>query len=355
MQKIIISLFLLIRVITCNAQTIGGNAVFNFLKLPNTPQLTGLGDINISTISDDVGMSFNNPALLRPVMHTQLTTVFTSMYAGIKNYHTMIGYRNQHLQTNFAFGIHYLDYGSIPQTDAAGNILGSFRPADYVVQGTASRMYGDKWYYGASLKLVISNYGLYRSSAILMDVGAAYYDSSNLIQASLAIKNMGTQIKKYEGTAGDDMPFDLQIGITKRLQKAPLQFSVTAHHLHQFDIRYNDTSFNNENGFNQNNRQKSFAMDKLFRHFVFATQCYVGDKIEITGAYNHLRRNELNIFGTSNGLNGFSLGVGVLFKKIQIRYARAYYQNNTAYNQVGINLKLNEYFGLGNFGQRVGW
>ncbi len=77
--------------------------------------------------------------------------------------------------------------------------------------------------------------------------------------------------------------------------------------------------------------------------------------MEITGAYNHLRRSELNISNSTNGLNGFSLGMGVLFKKIQLRYARAYYQNNTAYNQFGINLVLNEYFGLGNFGQRVGW
>lgn len=47
--------------------------------------------------------------------------------------------------------------------------------------------------------------------------------------------------------------------------------------------------------------------------------------------------------------------MGALFKKIQIRYARAYYQNNTAYNQFALNLVLNEYFGLGNFGQRIGW
>lgn len=355
MQKLIISLISTVLVLSLNAQTIGGNAVFNFLRLSNTPQLTALGGINISTISDDIGMSFNNPALLRPVMHSQLTAVFNSMYAGIKNYHMMLGYSNQALQTNFAFGIHYLDYGSIPQTDAAGNELGSFRPADYVVQVTGSRTYSQHWHYGASLKLVISNYGLYRSSGIAMDAGATYYDSSNLFQASLTMKNMGTQLKKYDGTTGDDLPFDIQIGITKRLKKAPLQFSVTAHHLHQFDIRYNDTSFNNDNGFSRNDQQKSFTIDKIFRHFIFATQCYVGDKVEITGAYNYLRRKELNIFNTSNGLNGFSLGIGVLFKKIQIRYARAYYQNNTAYNQVGINLKLNDYFGLGKFGERIGW
>ena len=68
--------------------------------------------------------------------------------------------------------------------------------------------------------------------------------------------------------------------------------------------------------------------------------------------YNHLRRQELNIDKSGNGLNGFSIEVGALFNKI--RYT-AYYQNNTAYDQFGLNLQLNKYFGLGKFGQRVHW
>jgi len=328
-----------------NAQTIGGNAVYNFLKLPGSPQLSGLGGVNVSNISNDIGLSFNNPALLRPSMHMQLTTVFNSMYAGINTYQAMIGYTDEKLQTNFSAGIQYLDYGNIAQTDAAGNMLGTFRPGDYVARVSVSRQYLERWYYGATIKYIHSNYGLYQSDALAMDVGVAYYDSVAQVQVSLLMKNMGVQLKKYEGTAGDDLPFDLQAGITKRLKNAPIQFSLTAQHLHQFDIRYNDTSFNNVNGFNTNDKA-GITLDKIFRHIVFATQFYVGDKIEITAAYNHLRRAELDIYNSTNGLNGFSLGIGVLFKKIQIRYARSYYQNNTAYNQFGLNMALNEFSSL---------
>jgi hypothetical protein len=332
-------------VFNSNAQTIGGNSIYNFLKLPATPQLTGLGGINISNISNDIGLSFNNPALLRPSMHAQLTTVFNSMYAGIKNYHAMMGYTSEKLQTNFSLGTEYFDYGTIAQTDASGNVLGTFRPGDYVVQVSGSRKYLERWYYGATIKFIHSNYGLYRSDGLAMDVGVAYYDSTSQLQVSVLMKNMGVQLKRYEGTTGDDLPFDIQAGITKRLKNAPLQFSVTAQRLHQFNIRYNDTSFNNDNGFNQTS-EAAITFDKIFRHIVIATQVYVGDKLEITAAYNHLRRAELNIYNATNGLNGFSLGVGVLFKKIQIRYARAYYQNNTAYNQFGLNVSLNEFSAL---------
>ena len=78
-------------------------------------------------------------------------------------------------------------------------------------------------------------------------------------------------------------------------------------------------------------------------------------KVEATIGYNHLRRKELNIGKDGNGLNGFSAGFAVILNKIQIRFARSNYQNNTGYNQLGLNLKLNEYFGLGKLGKQVGW
>lgn len=354
-QASFLSIFIFACTFTPEAQTLGGNSVFNFLNLPNTPQLTALGGINVSAITQDIGLSFNNPSLLREDMHGQFTAVFNSMYAGIKNYHAMLGFYNKKLVTNFAAGIFYFDYGSISQTDASGNVMGTFHPVDYVAQLSASRKYLAKWNYGATVKFLNSNYGLYRSNGIALDAGAAYYDSAKLFQFSLVAKNMGVQLKKYAGSAGDELPFDMQIGITKRLEKAPIQFSVTAHHIYRFDVLYRDTAFNNANNFDQNNGKKNLAIDKFFRHFVFATQVFIGDKIEITGAYNHLRRAELNISNSANGLNGFSIGAGVLFAKIQIRYARAYYQSTSAYNQLGINLILIEYFSLGNFGEKAGW
>lgn len=336
------------------AQTLGGNTVFNFLKLPNTPQLTALGSINVSKISDDIGLAAYNPALLKPGMHTQMNAVFNSFFAGIKVYDLALVYRSDKLNTNFLWSLNYFSYGTIQQTDASGNVFGNLRPVDWSMQVSASRKYMEKWNYGATLKFINSNYGIYRSNGIAMDVGVLYSDSSKLFSASVLAKNMGFQLKKYDGTEAQDIPFDLEVGITKRLRNAPFGFSFTAHHLQQFDIRYSDTSFNNENGFpNGSNSKVSF--DKIFRHFVIATDIYLGDKVEVSAGYNYLRRQELNIGNSGNGLNGFSLGVGVLLKKIQIRYALASYEGNTTYSQFGLNLKLNEYFGLGKFGERIGW
>ncbi len=293
-------------------------------------------------------------------MHTQMNAVFNDFYGGIKVYHLSLGYHHQQLNTNFSWGLNYFDYGRTAETDASGNILGKFRPTDWVMQFSASRSYQDKWNYGGTLKFISSNYGQYHSNGIALDVGVLFYDSSKFFSASLVAKNMGIQLKKYKGTDPDDLPFDLQIGLTKYLATAPFSFSLTAQRIHQFDIRYNDTSFNNENGFdnagnNPRDAARKFLLGKLVNHFVLATTVYAGDRVEVMAGYNFLRRRELSIGNAANGLNGFSLGAGVLLGKLQIRYARAYYQGNTAYNQLGLNMKLNDYFGLGKFGERIDW
>ncbi len=351
-KKILLLLFII--PVCLSAQTLGGNAVFNFLKLSHTPQLTAAGGVNVSVPANDVGMSFSNPALLNEVQHTQMNAVFNDFYGGIKNYHLSMGYHHAKLKTNFAWGLTYFDYGKTAETDAAGNILGEFRPTDWVMQVAVSRKYLEKWQYGITLKFINSSYGQFRSNGVAADVGLLFNDTAHKFYAGIVAKNMGTQLKEYPGTMADDLPFDLQIGITKRLPKAPFSFSLTAQRLHQFDIAYNDTSFNNANGF-PNPSAKKFSFDKLINHFILATTIHISNRIDLQAGYNFLRRRELNTGNISNGLNGFSLGAGVMLGKLNIRYARAYYQSNTANNQLGLNLKLNEYFGLGRFGQKIGW
>jgi hypothetical protein len=155
-------------------------------------------------------------------------------------------------------------------------------------------------------------------------------------------KNMGFQLSAYSGLT-EDLPFDLQIGVTKKLAKAPLGFSVTAQQVHRYDLTYADTVFNTENNFTSS----TSTFHKLFNHFVFATHIYLSSNLQLALGYNRLRREELNLGGEGNGLNGFSGGINARFRKIHIQYARAYFQRSYAYNQLGINLILNELVGEG--------
>ena len=336
------------------AQTLGGSAAYSFLRFPASPQLAALGGVNVAHATKDVSLAVQNPALLDASMHAQMATNFNSLYDGVKNYHWMLGYRHPGLATNFSASLQFFDYGSITQTDAAGTVFGNLRPRDLVFQLTASRSYLEKWNYGLTLKWIASNYGMYRSQAAAVDVGLLYKDTARFFQAGITVKNMGVQVRRYNSAISEELPFDLVLGVYKQLENAPIRFSFTAHHLHQFDIDYNDPAFNAEMGVPAVNNRK-FTINKLFRHFVLSTQLLIGQKVEVTAGYNFLRRNELRIPNVANGLTGFSLGVGAMLPKLQIRYARTYFQNTTAYNQLGLNLPLNLYFGLGKWGEKIGW
>jgi hypothetical protein len=337
MNKVYFSLIFSISFFVGRTQTIGGSSAYNFLKLPSTPLLTAAGGVNVSYKTDEVGLSANNPALLDAALHTQLNLSFNSFLSGIKTYSLTGAYQKDKYNTTLGGHIYFVDYGSIPYTDAAGNVNGNFHPVDFVIQLSAAKKYLEKWNYGASLKFISSNYLIYNSSSLALDFGVLYSDSSNGLFASVLAKNMGFQIKTYAGES-EDIPFDFQIGITKRLEKAPLGFSITAQHLHQFNLLYNDALFNAENNFTSGNN----FFNKLLNHFVVASHIYLGNNLEAILGYNHLRRQELNIGASGNGLNGFSMGVRMKFAKLQVLYSRSNYQRNVSYNQIGLNLNMNK-------------
>jgi hypothetical protein len=304
-----------------------------------------MGSVNTSYDGNDIGLAFNQPALLKPGMHSHLNVSFNDFFASTKAYHLSLGYHHEQSETTFMYGVFFLNYGNAVETDASGNVYGDFKANDWVMQLSASRQYLEKWHYGSTIKFISSNYGQYRSNGMAVDVGLVYADTAKLFTAGLLVKNMGTQLKKYDGASGEDLPFDLQIGVTKKLSNAPFAFSLTLHHLHQFDIRYHDTLYNSLNDF-QPNGNKNYFFDKIFRHLVAATHVYIGNHVEATLGYNHLRRKELNIGRDGNGLNGFSAGIGIKTGKFNFQYAHARYQNNSGYNQMGIILHLNRMMNL---------
>jgi len=329
-------IFLFFTSSTITAQTVGGNAAFSFMGLPNAAQVSTLGGVNVSAISNDVSFSFNNPALLRKEQHLQTNTSFNNFLAGIKNYSLTTAFYAEKPDITIGFGVNYLNYGSVTQTDAIGNIYGTFSPTDYVAQAMVSKQYKERFWLGASLKYINSNYGIYKSNAVASDIGVSYLDSNNYLQISLVAKNIGTQLHNYTNTnIKEELPFDIQLGITKRLAKAPIQFSLTGHHLQQLIISYNDSSFNA----NEGNTQQTKTLDNIVSHLVLASQIFIGDKLDIGIGYNFLRAKDLSAYGLTNSLNGFSMGVGIKLKKLQLNYGTGFYQRNL-FHQIGINFNL---------------
>ena len=143
---------------TIKAQTTAGNASFNFLSLPYSAKATSLGGLNISSMGSDLGLAMYTPSLLTNDMNGQLYVGVKPFFAGIQQYDVfgVLQWEKKNITTGW--GVHFLDYGTIPMTDMAGNELGTMRPNDYMIQFSAATKYIENFRIGSSLKFIKSNY-----------------------------------------------------------------------------------------------------------------------------------------------------------------------------------------------------
>lgn len=361
MRKIsIITLILLVNVHAGFAQVVGGQSAFEFLRMSNSPHVSALGGFVPASNDNDVSFALQNPGLLNAKMHNQLAVGYNIYYAGIGIANLEYAYQPPKLNTTFALGIQYFNYGKIDQTDLFGNVLGEARANDFSLNLTAARTYRQHWQYGATLKLAASHIADKSAMVLLADVGVAYVDTANLWTIGIVAKNMGFTLKKYNPAAdAEPLPFDLQIGISKQLKNVPLRFFVMAHHLYEWDVRYNnpadivdDDLFGTDS--TNDTKDKKYFADKLFRHLNFGAELTLGKRVTISAAYNHLRRGELAA-SDKKGLAGFSFGVGVNLSKLQVRYSRSYIATAGAYNEIGIAFQLNRFFNIGSKTEPWGW
>jgi len=344
---------------TAKAQVVGGRFAMEFLRMPNSPHISALGGISVSNPEPDIAFALQNPALMRPGLHNQLGLNYNSYYAGIKVMNLNYGYNVDRLKTAFVFGIQYFNYGTFEQTDNLGNQYGTFKASDYALTLGASRQYGERWRYGVSLKWAHSSLFDKSASALLADVGISYHDSANKITVGAVAKNIGFMVQKYNpSNPSEPLPFDLQIGISKRFAHLPLRLMATAHHLYEWDVRYNNPAdIETTNLFGSQDTtsgSKSYFTDKLFRHLNFAAELTLGKRLAIVAGYNHLRRGELSL-KDKTALAGFSFGASIYLNKFQVHYARSYYHVSGAYNEIGLNFAMNKLFGIGKAGDKINW
>lgn len=341
------------------AQVTGGQRAMEFLRLPSGPHVSALGGINVSNPDKDISLTMQNPSLMRPGLHNNLALNYNLYYSGVSLANMQYGYHVPKIETSFVLGVQYLNYGNFTRTDILGNNMGDFKANDYAITFGASRQYLTKWRYGASVKYAQSTLYDKNAYAALADVGINYMDTVNLITIGAVAKNMGVMLKKYNpNNPAEPLPFDLQLGITKRFKYVPLRLLATVHHLYEWDIRYdNPADIQNGNLFGNTDtttKQKKYFADKLFRHFIFGAEILIGKRLLVTASYNHLHRSEMAI-KDKTGMAGFAYGVGIDLNKFQVHFARSHYHIAGAYNEFGLSMALNKLVGIGKTGDKINW
>ena len=323
----------------------GGSYTYSYLGMSPSARISGLSGLNISTFDHDVAFVFQNPALLNPLMDKRLS-LSHALTPGVINQGT-VGYAKTLENKNITMGggLLYRAYGTFKLTEANGDQLGTFSGGEYAAQWGAS--YGvNKLRYGVSVKMLYSQLESYNSFGMAADLGAVYVDTARLFTAALVMRNAGTQFKPFTENNYEDLPFEIDFALSKRLKHLPLRISFTMHDLQSFDIRYDDpnvVSDVNIFGTDSTVTEKKYTVDKIAQHLNIGGEFYFGKNFILRGGYDHMTRKEMSI-DTRRGLTGFSLGFGLKINKYSIDYGHEFYSQAGGTNHITIAANLNEVF-----------
>lgn len=342
-QGIGILIILMFSLIDLSAQ-IGGRHSFEFLNLTQSSRVTALGGTLISVIDNDITLGYANPALLNDAMHTEISFNHNFHFADISHGFAVGGYYHKKLKTTFQLGFNYVNYGNFTRADVLGNITGEFSSGESAITIGAGRELNERIRAGLNVKYINSSFDIYGASGVAADIGLNYHNPDSKLSIGLVARQIGTSLSNYTDQVAS-LPFDLQLGLSKRFKYLPFRFSVTAHHLHQWRIRLDEANQSDPISFlgveATEQGQFSKGLDNLFRHFVFSGEFLIGqqEQFKLRLGYNHMRRKELSV-SEFRSLGGLSFGIGFKISKFRLDYGLGYYHLAGAVNHLSFSLNL---------------
>lgn len=322
---------------------VGGNNTYEFLNLANPARVVALGGTLISVKDNDINLSFQNPSLLDSTMHNSLSISYIDYFADIQYGYAAYSRTFKNVGS-FSAGLQYVDYGDFTSADVTGVITGQFTAAEYALNLAYSRPIDTVFSVGGTLKTIYSTLGEYASVGNALDLGAVYNNKKRLISAGLVIKNLGRQWTKYNDVR-EPLPFEIQLGFSKKINHAPFRINFTAIHLEKWDLTYTDPSISTVDPITgetiEDSKFSKFA-DKLGRHIVFGGEILLSKNFHLRVGYNFQRRQELKL-ETRSGIAGFSFGFGLKINRFQLSYGYARYHMAGGPNHFTISTNLSEF------------
>ena len=316
---------------------IGGEGVFQVLRMSPSARVTALGGEQPAVIGRDLGFTYQNPALLNEAHEARISLNAVDYLADIGYGYFAYADSLKGLG-RVQFGINYINYGDFTAADAFGNTTGNFSAGEYLLH--AGKMVQlDSFRFGANLKLVFSSLENYNAGGMAVDLTAARTWNQDRVVASLLVRNLGTQLWSYAGVR-EPLPLDVQLAGSVKLARAPFRFGMVLHHLHQPELAADppETDDGGAFGFTQQDDSPNFG-DQVLQHIIFSTEILLSENFHLRGGYNFMRRQEMALDNAPGGI-GFSWGLGFRINRFHVSYGRAAYHAATSLNHLSITTQL---------------
>lgn len=330
MRNILVILFLSLYFQAVIAQN--GDAVFTFLRYPSSARINAMGGNNVSVVERDPSLIYHNPALLGAEMDRMVNLNYLNYFSDI-NVGSALFTKAVSDKMAWAVGASFFSQGKIKGMSEEGLPSGDFSPKDISVNGFLSYDLSDRWRGGATLKFLYSGIGDYTSLGLAVDAGLSYFDSEKDFSFGFVFKNIGAQMKPYADER-QKMPWDIQMGITKRLAHAPIRLSLTAQYLNKWKLNY------------VNDADKEYKDDNFFKtfmkHLVIGIDYVPSENFWLGIGYNPKMGMDMKLQG-GNALAGFSGGAGVKIKMFDVGVSVAKYHPSALSMMLSVSTTLGDF------------
>ena len=323
------------------AQT-AGNSAFAFINMPSSAREMALGSNLLCGSKTDLGQLWNNPASRTSLMNNTLMGSYNRYVSDIQSGFFCYAGQLKH-KRSFAIGLLYNDYGQFKGMDEAGMATGNFGAQDQCFFLSYKSKVGPKGHFGINAKYIYSIYEAFVSNGISTDLSYMYEDSSKKFNVTGFARNIGFQAIPYAGTERQALPFELAVNLSKQLAHLPFRYQIILHHLQQPDMRYTVINTGQKDEFGKDKIATMSMGDNILRHINFAGELFLSKQLTLRMGYNHMRRKEMTQ-EQKRGAAGFSWGLGLHYKKMELAYGSASYFAGQNANQFSVLLKLSEFY-----------
>lgn len=316
---------------------IAGEQAFDFLNIPSSARITGLGGANASSYGLDLNQSFNNPASINDSLAGFFSANYLNYFADA-NLSSFVYAHQFEKYGMFNIGLQHMSLGNFQGYDASGNATNTFSSGSTSIMLGHSRMINN-FSLGVNMKIAISSIAGYRASALLFDLGGMFVHPNKDLSIGLVLKSMGFVTNEFTDTSNSSLPFDVQLGATFKPEHMPFRFSVTALNFADLNNAYHDPN----DGLNTD---ELGTIDEVLTHVVVGTELLISKNVNVRAGYNHKVRNELRLQDIAGGA-GFSFGFMLKIKSFEFAYGHGGYHvaggtnNFTVTTNVGGLMKKN--------------
>jgi hypothetical protein len=305
-----------------------GNDTYGFLRLPTSAHISALGGYNVSMAELDPSTVFYNPALLGGEMDGMINLNYLNYISDV-NVGSAIFTKAFKERSSIGIGATYISYGKMQETSPENVIIGTFSAQDMSLQAFYAYDLTDKWRGGLSLKALYSVLADYYSFGLAVDAGLSYFDAEKDFSFGVALKNIGAELKAYDSEY-QKVPWDIQMGFTKRLAHAPIRVSVTGMYLNRWKLDYTDKS---------TTEKKDPFFQTAVKHLVLGIDFVPSENFWIGVGYNPKIQSDMKLI-SGNSLGGFSAGAGIKVSRFNIGVSYAQYHPSASSLMVSVTMRL---------------